>query len=225
MLKKEIKYKDVDGNDQTEIAWFNLTKAECIELNIRNDLEVIGRSKNNGEIMDTFNRIIGLSYGLRTGDGKFIKEERDFKVFKAGEAYSELFMQIWQNPEYALEFIKGVLPAEVVAEMGDTPTQGNQSTVPAHMANHPSLQGHKAKAPSQPKPQGQPAPSEAELRQEAYPQPQVPTTPPSVPEQSDDFAAFQEWKRQQAAAQTPPASGVTTPEAPQQYPTSRDELI
>lgn len=222
MLKKTIKYKDLDGNPAEEDAYFNLTKAEAIELNIRNDLEVIGRSKNQNEIMDTFKRILQMSYGVRTGDGKFLKEERDFKTFIASEAYSELFMEIWQNPDYALEFIRGILPAEVVAEMPGQPTQGNQSSIPAHLANHPSMQGHKEQAP--PTPQPQPAPSEPQLRAQAYPE-QRPTESPQEME-ARLRREIEEQYANQNKANTPPESGVTTPEAPQQVVTPpRDELI
>lgn len=229
MLKKEIKYTDLDGNPQVDVVYFNLTKAEAIELNIRNDLEVIGRSRNQNEIMDTFKRIITSSYGVRTGDGKFLKEERDAKVFLASEAYSELFMEIWQNPEYATEFIRGILPAEVSQAMGE---QGNQSNIPAHLANHPSMQGHKQQAPQGPSGGSDAQPPTTPIRTlDNFNQ--TPAAQPPANSTDKEFLEFLEYKRHrdreqaaQQAAQTSPAPGVTMPEAPQSQPTvPRDELI
>ena len=136
MLKKTIKHNDLDGNPTETVAYFNLTKAEAIEINIRNDLEAIGQSRNNNEIMDTFKRILQASYGKRTGSGEFIKE--GFPAFSASEAYSELFMEIWSKPEYAQEFIQGLLPAGITLEAKQT----SQSAVPEHLRDHPSMQSH-----------------------------------------------------------------------------------
>lgn len=145
MLKKTIQFTDEFGNAAEFDAYFNLTKAECIELNIRNDLEVVGRSRDNNQIMDTFKRLLSLAYGERTGDNKFLKTmpsgQPYFAAFSTTEAYSELFMEIWTNPDYALEFIKSIMPAEVVAE-ADLGVANSQSSVPGHMAQHPSMQGH-----------------------------------------------------------------------------------
>ena len=58
MHKEIIKHNDLDGKPTETDAYFNLTKAEAIKLNIRNDLELIGRSRNNDEILDTFDRIL-----------------------------------------------------------------------------------------------------------------------------------------------------------------------
>lgn len=219
MLKKTIAYTDLDGNPAEEDAYFNLTEAEAIELNIRNDLEVIGRSKNGNEIMDTFKRIIKMSYGVRTGDGKFIKEERDFNVFVASEAYSKLFMEIWKDPTYASTFIKGILPAGII---GDGEPE-NQSVIPEHMRNHPSMRGHLAEQP--------------QTRRDAREKPSE-TEGTGFGSFVESRAAFEEEMRNRIRAeleaeyraqnvpQVPQAPVSTTPEASQdQNPPPRESLI
>ena len=210
MLVKTIKYQIVDpktgeSTPAEEDVYLNLTKAEAIELNIRNDLEVIGRSRNNNEIMDMFRRIIGLSYGHRTTDGKFIKDERQTQIFFASEAYSELFMELWQDPAYAAEFIRGILPAEV-SESLDQPE--NQSKIPEHLRNHPSMQGRRAKetppsAPTSP----------------------VDMLPVETPEQMETRIRFQ-IAQENASQNTSPAQVSLTPENSQQgNPPLREDLI
>lgn len=183
MLKKTIKHDDLDGNPTESVAYFNLTKAEAIEINIRNDLEAIGQSRNNNEIMDTFKRILQASYGKRTGSGEFIKE--GFPAFAASEAYSELFMEIWTNPEYAQEFIKGLLPAGISLEEKQT----SKSAVPEHLRDHPSMQSHL-----------KPQQAQAQARPEA---------PVEVVVPHDDYRAFLAYKASQEAATTAANSAVS----------------
>lgn len=147
MLIETIQYKDpVDGSDQESTEYFNLTKAECLELNIRNDLEVVGKSKNRNEIMDTFRRILSAAYGVRLSSGAFVKRNEKlipyFEEFVTTEAYSELFVKLFSDPEYAQRFITAILPPD----LNSAAEQVSQSTgIPAGLQNHPSMQGHQQK--------------------------------------------------------------------------------
>lgn len=232
MLKKTIKYTDLDGNPAEIDAYFNLTKAEAIELNIRNDLEVVGRAKNQNEIMDTFHRILRMAYGVKTGDGRFIKVNPQgaplYYEFQSTEAYSELFLEIFANADYALEFIKAILPAEF-----DVTAQENQAKIPDALKDHPSMQGYKQ--------------AQTPVLQEP---PKVLYKTPEF-ETEQELAEFEEFKRQKAersasygtplqapipphpsyteraeaaAASTPPDQ-VSLPEVPQTAVPPRDELI
>jgi len=187
MLKKTIKHKDLDGNDVETDAYFNLTKAEAIELNIRNDLEVIGRSRNNNEIMDTFRRIMQLSYGVRTSTGGFRKE--GFADFAASEAYSELFMELWTDPTYAQEFITAILPKDI----GVTPAVPVRTDLPAHLSNLPSMQGHRPKA----------EPPRAQQSQ--------PDVKPAITS-NDEYQEFLAFKAARDSAATLPPERVSSPE-------------
>lgn len=180
MLKRVIKHADLDGNPTETVCYFNLTKAEVIELNIRTDLEVVGQAKDQNMIMDAFKRILQMSYGKRTTTGEFIKE--GFPAFAASEAYSELFMNIWQDPSYASEFIKGILPAGILpVEEGQQETRSN---IPESMRNHPSMQSNLAPKHS----------SSKESVQEAIADPKVYVAPPSMDPETDkgyqDYLAY-----------------------------------
>ena len=64
MLKKNIKYVDYDGNDRAEDFYFNLNKAEIVELELgttgglTKTLEKIVQEKDNKRIVEYFKAII-----------------------------------------------------------------------------------------------------------------------------------------------------------------------
>lgn len=190
MHKEIIKHNDFEGNPTETDAYFNLTKAEAIKINIRNDLEVIGRSKNNDEILDTFDRILAASYGRRLSNGEFVKE--GFPAFSASEAYSELFMKLFTDPDYARVFINNILPAGTVVNE----EQGSQADIPEHLRNHPSMQSYK-------KPQNQvPNPTRNPEQRSQTPQEKLPnfdTTPAVQPPAIATDAEYEEFLRYKAS--------------------------
>lgn len=123
MLKKTITYTDYNGAERTETFWFNLSKAELMELqfSVNGDfgkyIESIQASQDNRKIIELFKEIILKSYGEKSADGKrFIKSKELAEEFSQTEAYSELFMQLAQDENEATAFIRGVVPAGLVEQ-------------------------------------------------------------------------------------------------------------
>ena len=64
MLKKTITYTDYDGNERTEDHWFNLSKAECMEMELstnggmENLIKRIISEQDNEKIVKIFKDII-----------------------------------------------------------------------------------------------------------------------------------------------------------------------
>lgn len=119
MLKKNIKYVDYDGNDRAEDFYFNLNKAEVIELQLgtvgglTKTLEKIVQEKDTSRIIEYFKTIILNAYGEKSADGRrFIKSQELRDAFEQTEAYSELFIELASDAKMAAEFINGVLPKE-----------------------------------------------------------------------------------------------------------------
>jgi hypothetical protein len=119
MLKKNIKYVDYDGNDRAEDFYFNLNKAEVIELQLgtvgglTKTLEKIVQEKDTSRIIEYFKTIILKAYGEKSADGRrFIKSQELRDAFEQTEAYSELFIELASDAKMAAEFINGVLPKE-----------------------------------------------------------------------------------------------------------------
>jgi hypothetical protein len=123
MLKKTIAFTDVDGNAATETHYFNLTTADLIKMQMREGegfqdyLNRIIESGDGQAIIDTFEKILRLAYGVRSADGKFTKPAGAFDEFMASEAYSELFMELVTNAQKSAEFIRGVVPSDLAAKV------------------------------------------------------------------------------------------------------------
>lgn len=118
MLTKTINYTDFNGEERTESFYFNLTKAELAELNLTTEgglqevLRKIIDARNVPELTKWFKKIILMSYGEKSPDGRrFVKNEELTEEFTQTEAYSELFMELITDSDAASAFINGLLPA------------------------------------------------------------------------------------------------------------------
>lgn len=117
MYVKPITYTDYDGVQHTENFYFNISKAELIEMDAN---ETGGLAKSLQEMVDTneissiFKRIKSIvlkAYGRKSTDGKrFIKSPEMSLEFEQTEAYSELIIGFMQNPKSFEEFMLKTLP-------------------------------------------------------------------------------------------------------------------
>ena len=135
MLKKIITYTDYDGLERTEEFRFNLTKAELMDM----ELTTVGTfSKLMQKIIDEkdmvrlakyFKELILKSYGVKSDDGKrFIKSPELSEAFSQTEAYSELYMELLGNSEYAVKFIQQVMPKDL--DQNEVVPAGNVTVLP-----------------------------------------------------------------------------------------------
>lgn len=123
MLKETITFTDFNDQQQTKDFYFNLSKSELakVELGLEGGIEgyltKIIADGNGRKIINFFEDIIKDSYGIRSADGSaFEKDEAAFVRFEGSGAYDELIMKVLNNPEYAGEFIKGIIPAKLREE-------------------------------------------------------------------------------------------------------------
>ena len=119
MLKKTIAYTDYDGNDRKEDFYFNLNKAEVVELQLgtigglTKTLEKIVQEKDSSRLIEYFKSLIMKAYGEKSPDGRrFIKSKELCEAFSQTEAYSNLFIELAGDAKAAAEFIDGILPKE-----------------------------------------------------------------------------------------------------------------
>jgi hypothetical protein len=126
MLKKHMKYTDYDGNIREEDFYFNLTKAEIVFLEMempggmKKYLEKITGEMDAPAVAETFKKILGKAYGIKSDDGKrFIKSAAHSNAFEQTEAYSDLIVEMIMDPTFAANFIEGMMPS---ADQ-DTPKQ------------------------------------------------------------------------------------------------------
>ena len=117
MFKKTIEYTDFNGEARKEDFYFNLTKAELLEMQLsasgglQGYLMRIIETKDMPKLVEIFKEIIMKSYGEKSIDGRqFVKNDEVREKFVCSPAYSELFMELATNDESAAEFINNLLP-------------------------------------------------------------------------------------------------------------------
>jgi len=116
MFKKVIKFEDFNGTPREETFYFNLSKAELMEMELSTQagveemIRVLIATKDNAKIMQIFKDLILRSYGIKSEDGtRFIKTKELREAFEQSNAYSELFMEMITNPDTQAAFINGVI--------------------------------------------------------------------------------------------------------------------
>lgn len=131
MLKKNIKYTDYNGVERNEDFYFNLTKAEIMEMELGTTggmTEFINKvisTQDTPSLMKLFKDFIKKSYGVKSADGKhFIKSEELSTQFTQTEAYSVLFMELLTNADKAAEFMNGIIPADAAEKMAGVDVAG-----------------------------------------------------------------------------------------------------
>lgn len=127
MLKKTITYTDYNGVERTEDFYFNLTKAEIVEMQtttVGGFAEMVQKiidAKDTPALISLFKDLVLRAYGVKTPDGKrFIKNNEVKEEFVQSEAYSIIFMELVTDDEKGAEFVNGIIPADLQNEVKKT---------------------------------------------------------------------------------------------------------
>ena len=124
MHEKPITYLNLDGQEVTETYYFNLTKAEAVELNFhkKGGLEAYAKriveAESHGELIELFKDLILRTYGVRDGQ-RFRKDPELTAEFVETGAYSELFIELATNHESAIKFFREVVPADMQSRVDE----------------------------------------------------------------------------------------------------------
>lgn len=120
MLKKTMTYTDYNGEQRTEDFYFNLTKAEILEMETSTSggmtqmLNRIVAEKDQTKIVQIFKEVLLKAYGEKSPDGRrFIKSKELSDAFSHTEAYSDLFTELATNDDAAAAFINAIIPKNV----------------------------------------------------------------------------------------------------------------
>lgn len=147
MYKKTITYTDYYGTERTEDFYFNLTKAEILKMDLSESggleryIRRLMAEQDSKKIVQIFEEIILMSYGVKSADGKyFMKEDpidhhRYSDEFKQTEAYSDLFTKLATDADAAAEFINGISPASANANTSTENSSESNKVVPLPATN------------------------------------------------------------------------------------------
>ena len=135
MLKKTIEYTDFNGVERKEEFYFNLSKAEIMEMEmskkggLTEEIQRITAAQDAPAIIQVFKDLLLKAYGVKSPDGRrFIKSQELRDDFEQTEAYSIMFMELATDADAAAKFINGIVPPDM-----------SQKAIEASKANHPAL--------------------------------------------------------------------------------------
>lgn len=128
MFKKTMKFDNLDGEEVTQIFYFNYNKKEIAELlefqRLEEKLELLTKpveesgltqQENNQQAYDIFQDLILGAYGEKGADNvTFVKNERTRAYWESHVAFVEMIFEFLENPQLAAEFIEKCLPAKMV---------------------------------------------------------------------------------------------------------------
>jgi hypothetical protein len=124
MLKREISYDNFDGAEEAGTYYFNMTRTEWLELNAEYEggldaaFKKLSETKDLKGIVALLKKLILTSYGIKSDDGKrFVKNDKIREDFTQEPAYDVLFMDLATNEDAGLNFIRGLMPKDLLPEL------------------------------------------------------------------------------------------------------------
>lgn len=117
MLKKVIQYTDLFGNKKESTFYFGFMKSDLVMMQssnsggLENHLKNIIETSDNDLIMKNFEKIILDAYGEKSEDGQsFDKTDEARRRFRHSPAFDVLFMELLNDTDKAIEFVRGIMP-------------------------------------------------------------------------------------------------------------------
>lgn len=124
MLKKKVTYTDYNGVERTEDFYFNLSKAEIMEMELGTTggftemIQKVVAAQDAPTLIKIFKDLVLKSYGEKSADGKrFIKSDEIATAFSQTEAYSQIFMELATDADAATKFVNGIIPKDMADEV------------------------------------------------------------------------------------------------------------
>ena len=131
MIKQTVSFTDYNGDPQIEDIYFHATKAQLLDaMDIKPQLEALQRrlegddgevrelkDEETMEILQLIKRLVKMSYGVRSKDGKnFYKGDDLFREFESSAAYDAMLFALFENPEKAFAFMSGIMPKDLLEQ-------------------------------------------------------------------------------------------------------------
>lgn len=137
MYVKEMEYTDFNGVARKEKFYFNLTKAEILDMELGKTgglteyIQKILAAQDTPAVMALFKQLLLKSYGVKSDDGRrFIKNDQVREDFEQTQAFSDLYMLLALNDDEASKFINAIVPEDMKVS-DDQKAQFVKELVPA----------------------------------------------------------------------------------------------
>lgn len=117
MLRKEIKFINLDGDEATAVAYFHMGTAEVLDMEARypqgwvNTVKSLIDRQDGVGVYNMFVDLVGRAYGRKSEDGsRFIKSPEALQAFRESPAWDEFFLELLSDSEKAGQFFQSILP-------------------------------------------------------------------------------------------------------------------
>lgn len=150
MLKKTVNYEDWDGNPQSEVLYFNLSKSDIADnLELSEELTAVGKmleGRDGSErvltipevksVLHIIKKLVKISYGKRSADGKqFVKSDEAWDEFRWSGAYDHFLISLFEDPSRATEFLQAIVPKDLREQAEKQVKENPQQVVQAVAAS------------------------------------------------------------------------------------------
>lgn len=129
MFHYHFKYTDYNGVEREEDHYFQLNMPEIIKLNfssaggLKDAIVRLTQEQNGAEIIELFERIIQMSYGKKSPDGRnFQKSSAILDSFVSTPMYPVLYMKLATDADFAAKFIEAIVPKDTMDKAANTLT-------------------------------------------------------------------------------------------------------
>ncbi len=116
MFKETVFYKDFNGVEKSRDLYFNLTQAELYDMEfgkagrLTDRLNAIIDTSDQEELIKFFREILVMSYGEKSDDGEFfIKNDEVRNRFQSTQYFSDLYIRLATDTDYAVKFINNLV--------------------------------------------------------------------------------------------------------------------
>lgn len=120
MVKRNVTYNDFEGEERTDVFYFNLTEAELADIELQYDgdmakkMQIMQEKRDGRGMFEMISNLILRAYGEKTSDGKrFVKNAEMREAFAASDAYSKLLMDLLEDDKKLANFMTAIMPVNI----------------------------------------------------------------------------------------------------------------
>lgn len=123
MIKKTISYEDYNGDERTKDFYFHMNQVEFSKLNgevpggIEKRMQKIIEDRDEDALLRIIDLLVSRSYGEFDDADEFTKVSRTgrplYEKFVNTDAYDQLIIELIQNEDNIIAFLKGIMPKKV----------------------------------------------------------------------------------------------------------------
>ena len=147
MIKKNITYFDYDGNERTDAFYFNLSKAELMDIeldyggNMSEAMNTMLERRDMKGVLGLLGKLVRKAYGEKSGDGRrFLKNKELEDGFATTDAFSNLLIELINDEGKLKTFVTGIIPADMKDEVEKKIAEQEEEEKTATAKSKPDLQ-------------------------------------------------------------------------------------